>query len=183
MGDELKPGPFPTALVLAFVVVLVARSVAVALGETLATRAGATVTSELRRSLLSSLIRRGPGGLVGERSGAVTLTATRGLRSLEPYFGRYLPAIVVALLAPPVALITLAVLDWPSALIALGLALLIPFTMVRLGRRAAAESDRQWRRLSSMSGRYLELLAASRRSAPSDGSIAGTPRSSRRTRR
>jgi len=153
-----RPGPFPASLVLAFLAVLVARSVAVALGETLATRAGATVTSELRRSLLSSLIRRGPAGLVGERSGAVTLSATRGLRSLEPYFGRYLPAIVVAVLAPPAALITLAVLDWPSALVALGLALLIPFAMVRLGRRAAAESDRQWRRLSSMSGRYLELL-------------------------
>jgi ABC-type transport system involved in cytochrome bd biosynthesis fused ATPase/permease subunit len=153
-----RPGPFPASLVLGFLAVLVARSVAVALGETLATRAGATVTSELRRSLLSSLIRRGPAGLVGERSGAVTLSATRGLRSLEPYFGRYLPAMVVAVLAPPAALLTLAILDWPSALIALGLALLIPFAMVRLGRRAAAESDRQWRRLSSMSGRYLELL-------------------------
>ena len=153
-----RPGPFPTGLVLGFLAALVARSAAVALGEALATRAGATVTSELRRSLLSSLVRRGPVGLVGERSGALTLTATRGLRSLEPYFGRYLPAIVVAVLAPPVALLTLAVLDWPSALVALGLAMLVPFAMVRLGRRAAAESDRQWRRLASMSGRYLELL-------------------------
>jgi ATP-binding cassette subfamily C protein CydD len=96
--------------------------------------------------------------LVSERTGALTVAATRGLRSLEPYFGRYLPAAVVSALAPPVALVTLAILDWPSALIALALVAVVPFAMIRLGRRAAAESERQWRRLSSMSGRYLELL-------------------------
>jgi ABC-type transport system involved in cytochrome bd biosynthesis fused ATPase/permease subunit len=116
------------------------------------------VTSELRRLLLESLVARGPVGLVEERSGSLTLAATRGLRSLEPYFSRYLPAAVVAALAPPLALLTLAVLDWPSALLALALVTVVPFAMIRLGRRAAREGERQWRRLSSMSGRYLELL-------------------------
>jgi len=128
------------------------------MGEAVASSSGAAVTAELRRLLLESLVRRGPVELVGERTGSLTLGATRGLRALEPYFGRYLPAAVVAAIAPLAALAVLAILDWPSALVALGLAALVPVAMIRLGRRAAAESDRQWRRLSSMSARFLELL-------------------------
>jgi len=152
------PGPFPTATVVGLLAALTARSVAGGLGESVASRAGVAVTSELRRTLLDAVVARGPIGAAHERTGALTLSATRGLRSLEPYFSRYLPAAVVAALAPPLALVVLAVLDWPSVAIALLLVAVVPFAMIRLGRHAASESERQWRRLSSMSGRFLELL-------------------------
>jgi ATP-binding cassette subfamily C protein CydD len=153
-----KSGPFPVAVVLGFTFALLARVLAGAAGEAIASSSGAAVTSELRRLLLEALVARGPVELVAERSGSLTLAATRGLRALEPYFSRYLPAAVVAALAPPLALLTLAIVDWPSALVALALVAIVPFAMIRLGRRAARESERQWRRLSSMSGRFLELL-------------------------
>jgi ATP-binding cassette subfamily C protein CydD len=152
------PGPFPSTVVVGLLAALLARALIGGLGEALASRSGVQVTTELRAMLLESIAERGPTGLVDERVGSLTLSATRGLRALEPYFGRYLPAAVVAALAPPVALVTLALLDWPSALLAMALVVTVPFAMVRLGRRAARESERQWRRLSSMSGRYLELL-------------------------
>ena len=150
--------PFPASACVAFVLALVARVIFGGIGEAVAASSSTSVTFELRRRLLAHVVATGPQGLVDQRNGSLVLGATRGLRSLEPYFSRYLPAAVVAAFAPFVALGVLALLDWPSALLALALAALVPFAMIRLGRRAATESDRQWRRLSSMSARFLELL-------------------------
>ena len=152
------PGPFPSAVVVGLLAAIVARALVGGFGEALAGRAGASVSAALRRSILAASVAGGPVWLARQRTGSVALVATRGLRALEPYFSRYLPAAVVAAVAPPAALIVLAIVDWPSALLALALVVLVPIAMIRLGRRAAAESERQWRRLSSLSGRVLELL-------------------------
>lgn len=152
------PGSFPMSVLLGLLAALVARGIAGGIGESVAARAGAQVTTRLRASLFAAVIDAGPAWMAQRRTGALVVATTRGLRSLEPYFSRYLPAAVVAALAPPVALVALAITDWPSALLALVLVAIIPFAMIRLGRRAARESDRQWRRLSSLSTRALELL-------------------------
>ena len=149
---------FPTTTIWLLLVAVSARIIAGTLGETVASRAGAAVTATLRGDVLTKVIQAGPAWIAQRRTGALVLATTRGLRSLEPYFSRYLPAAVVAALAPPVALIALAAIDWPSALLALALISLIPFVMIKLGRSAQRESERQWRRLSSLSTRVLELL-------------------------
>lgn len=151
-------GPFPTAVLLGLLGALAARGVAGGIGESIAARAGAEVTTRLCATLFGAVIEAGPAWMAQRRTGALVIATTRGLRALEPYFSRYLPAAVVAALAPPVALLALAITDWPSALLALVLVSTIPFAMISLGRRAARESDRQWRRLSSLSTRALELL-------------------------
>ena len=153
-GNQGSPAPTVWLLILA----IGARIIAGALGEAVASRAGASVTSTLRAQVYDKVIEAGPAWMAQRRTGALVLATTRGLRSLEPYFGRYLPAAVVAALAPPVALIALAIIDWPSALLALVLIALIPVVMIKLGRGAQRESERQWRRLSSLSTRVLELL-------------------------
>ena len=155
MGSH--PG-VPTAAICTFAGALVVRSVAAGLAESTGGRAGVAVTTELRRRLLSAIEAEGPAGVAHRRTGAVVLTLTRGLRALEPYFSRYLPAAVVAAAAPPIILIVLAVEDWPSALIALGLVAVVPFAMASLGKRAQRSADREWRRLQSLSTRTLELL-------------------------
>jgi len=155
---SVAPGPFPTAIVVWLAVAFGLRSIVAGTAEIVAARTGRLVTNELRRRLFGALDEAGPSWLATKKTGALALSATRGLRSLEPYFSRYLPALVVGVLAPPIALIVLGIIDWPSALIALGLVCVVPFFMVSLGRRAARESERQWRRLASLSGRVLELL-------------------------
>jgi ATP-binding cassette, subfamily C, bacterial CydCD len=155
---SIAPGPFPTANVVWLAVAFCLRSIVAGTAEIVAARTGRGVTSELRRRLFGTLDEAGPGWLATKKIGALALSATRGLRALEPYFSRYLPALVVGVLAPPLVLIVLGIIDWPSALIALGLVCVVPFFMVSLGRRAARESEHQWRRLASMSGRVLELL-------------------------
>ena len=148
----------PVATLSWLIAAMVARALLGGFSEALSARSGRQVTGVLRASLFSALSRDPDVAGNDEKTGSLTLSATRGLRSLEPYFSRYLPAMVVAVITPPLAIVFLAVTDWPSALVALVLLAVVPFAMVRFGRKAARESDRQWRRLASLSGRVLEIL-------------------------
>lgn len=127
-------------------------------GEVAAQRTTATVTSELRRNLLRHTLDLGPTWLASERTGELSVTATRGIRALDAYFGRYLPQALLAAAAPLVILVWVAGTDWPSLLILLALLATIPWSMAYFGKKAAAETHRQWRRLASLAGRYLELI-------------------------
>lgn len=128
------------------------------LGEAAAQRTSATVTSTLRRQLLRHALDLGPGWLAGERAGELSLTATRGIAALDSYFGRYLPVAVVAAVAPVGILAWVAYTDWVSALILVALVALVPVAMILFGREATKRTRRQWRRLSSLSARFLELI-------------------------
>lgn len=127
-------------------------------GEAAAHRTAATVTSTLRRQLLHHTLALGPGWLSGERSGEISLSATRGIAALTVFFGRYLPQAVLAGIAPVAILAWVGYEDWPSMLILAALVGLVPVAMVYFGRESAARTRRQWRRLSSLSSRFLELV-------------------------
>ncbi len=137
----------------------VARGLCTWIGEAAAQRTGAAVTSTLRRQLLRHALALGPTWLGGERAGELSLVATRGTSALDTYFGRFLPQAVLAALAPVGILIWVAWEDWPSFLILLGIVALVPVAMAHFGRESAARTRQQWRRLSSLSARFLELLA------------------------
>lgn len=136
----------------------VARGLCAWAGEAAAQRTGATVTSQLRRQLLRHAVGLGPAWLAGERAGELALVATRGTAALDTYFGRYLPQAVLAALAPAGILAWVGWEDWASLLILLGVLALVPVAMVAFGRRSADRTRRQWRRLSSLSARFLELV-------------------------
>ncbi len=128
------------------------------LGEAAAQRTSATVTSVLRRQMLHHALDLGPGWLAGERAGELSLAATRGTAALDTYFGRYLPQAILAALAPAGLLVWVAWEDWVSALILVGLVALVPVAMVFFGRESARRTREQWRRLSSLSARFLDLV-------------------------
>jgi len=126
--------------------------------EAAAARTSATVTSVLRRSLVRHTLDLGPTWLAGERAGELSITATRGTAALDTYFGRYLPQAILAGLAPLGILAWVAWTDWISFLVLLGLVALVPVAMVWFGRESSRQTQRQWRRLSSLSARFLELV-------------------------
>ncbi len=127
-------------------------------GEAAAQRTGTSVASALRRQLLRHALDLGPVWLGGERAGELSLAATRGTTALTAYFGRYLPQAVLAAIAPVGILAWVASQDWPSFLILFALAALVPVAMVYFGRESAARTRRQWRRLASLSARFLDML-------------------------
>jgi thiol reductant ABC exporter CydD subunit len=135
-----------------------ARAVVTAAGDVAAQRTSGRVAVELRRHLLRHTLDLGPAWLAGERAGELSLTATRGIGALDAYFGRYLPQAVLAAIAPVAILAWVGATDWPSLLVLLALVACVPVAMVGFGRRARAASERQWRRLSSLSAHLLELV-------------------------
>lgn len=147
-----------TAQLVGLAVLFALRAILTALGDVAAQRTSGRVAAELRRRLLQHTLALGPAWLAGERAGELSLTATRGIGALDAYFGRYLPQAVLAGVAPLAILAWVAATDWVSLLVLLALLACVPVAMVGFGRRARIASERQWRRLSSLSAHLLELV-------------------------
>ncbi len=137
---------------------IVARAVLHGAGDLSAHGAADRVVSRLRSDLLRHVLALGPGWLAGERTGELSLTATRGLRSLHTYYARYLPQAAAAAVVPVILLVWVATQDWLSFLVVVSLVVAVPVTMIYFGRESTRRSERQWRRLGSLAGRFLQLV-------------------------
>ncbi len=142
----------------AVVLATAARAVLTLVGELSAHRTAEAVVSTLQGQLLRRALTLGPGWLAGERPGELSLTATRGLRSLHTYFARYLPQAAMAAVVPLLLLVWVATQDWLSLVVVVALVLAVPLTMTYFGREANRRTERQWRRLGSLAGRFLQLI-------------------------
>ena len=143
---------------IAVAVAVVARSALAFVGERFSERTAESVVASLRGQLLRQTFSLGPSWLATERTGELSLTATRGLRALHVYFARYLPQAAMAAVVPIVLLVWVATQDWLSLVVVVALVLAVPLTMVYFGREANRRTARQWRRLGSLAGRFLQLI-------------------------
>ena len=133
----------------------IARGLLAATTEYVAARAGARVSTALRRRLLAAWIQR-PGG---ESDFAHRLTlATAGCSSIEPYVARFLPALIAAAIVPATAILTLLLVDWPSALVVAATLPLLPLFAALIGRTTAQETQHRWRTLADLSGHFLDVV-------------------------
>ncbi|MGH9008154.1 MAG: thiol reductant ABC exporter subunit CydD [Acidimicrobiales bacterium] len=139
-------------------VAMIARGMAGWATEWAARRTADAVTGATRRRLLGHVLALGPAWLGGERAGELALSATSGTDVLGAYFGRYVPQLTLAVLAPAAVLVWVGITDWVSVLLLAALVAMVPPAMVIFGRRSAAATGRQWRQLSSLSAHLLELI-------------------------
>ncbi len=139
-------------------VALMARALLHAAADFSALRAADRVVGRLRRDLLRHTLDLGPAWLAGKRKGELSLTATRGMRSLHAYYFRYLPQAAAAAVIPFLLLVWVATQDWLSLAVVIALVVAVPITMIYFGREATRRAERQWRRLSSLAGRFLQLV-------------------------
>jgi thiol reductant ABC exporter CydD subunit len=140
------------------VLAVIARAILALLGEVSAQRTAESVARTLRSKMLRQTLALGPSWLAGERPGELSLTATRGLRSLHTYFARYVPQAAMAAIVPVVLLIWVATQNWLAFLVVIALVIAVPITMIHFGREATRRTERQWRRLGSLAGRFLQLI-------------------------
>lgn len=115
------------------------------------------VKSELRDDLLASLERR-HGGIRGMTTARAATLLGPGLDALDEYFGRYLPQLVLTVVATPVLVVSVWIADWLSGLILVIVLPLIPIFMALIGMATGAVQQRQWRRLESLSKSFLEVV-------------------------
>lgn len=137
---------------------VVVRAALAFFGELFAERTADSVVTTLRGQLLRQVFSLGPPWLAAEHPGELSLTATRGLRSLHSYFARYLPQAALAAVVPVVLLAWIASRDWLSLAVVVALVIAVPLTMIHFGREATRRTERQWRRLGSLAGRFLQLV-------------------------
>ncbi len=154
-------GSAATALrgtLLALLIVVVARAAATHAGEVTALRGAAAIKERLRSKLARHVLNLGPAWLGRQRPGEIATLGTSGLESLDPYFARYLPQVVLAAAVPVAVLTTVTAADWVSGLIIAVTLPLVPMFAALVGLRTRAQAARSWQLLARLSGHFLDVV-------------------------
>lgn len=120
--------------------------------------AAAGVMRAMRAQLLDRVEKIGPVGLAETPAGETVAALAEGVRAVEPFYSRYIPASMLAVILPVAILVAVFPFDWISGLIFLATAPLIPVFMILIGKGAEALNQKQWRRLTRMSGHLLDAV-------------------------
>ena len=123
---------------------IVARSLLQYLQEVISHHTASMVKVQLRKNLNEHSLALGPGYFDQTRTGDVMLSLADGVERLESFFGKYLPQLIVAALAPILIFIFMAIIDLKIGFIFLGFAL---FTL------GAPNLFHRWNKSSSMARR------------------------------
>ncbi len=142
----------------ALVVVLVGRAVAGWVVDACTTRASARVTGRLRRQVLEAALSLGVFGLSRRHSGELATLSTRGVAAVDPYLTRYLPALFLAGVLPPVTVLAIGTQDLLSAVIVLATLPLLPVFAILVGLATRDRADRQWQALSALAGHFVDVM-------------------------
>lgn len=152
------PGAELMRVLAALAAVVAARAGLLWLREAISARAAARVRSELRGGLTAAIGHLGPGWLAARNSAQLAVTAGRGLDALDAYFGRYLPQLVLTVVATPVLI---AVIWWNDGISGLTVLLtmpLIPVFMVLIGLATRAVQRAQWQTLRQLAARFADTV-------------------------
>ncbi|MFI1996483.1 thiol reductant ABC exporter subunit CydC [Actinoplanes sp. NPDC020271] len=123
-----------------------------------ARRTAARVTDELRRSLLTAVVRRGPAWVASYGAGRLTTVLGTGLDALRPWFSGYLPSLVLGVLLPPAVIAVMLLADPASAVIALLTLPLIPLLGALIGWATQARARQRWAADARLAGHFLDVV-------------------------
>ncbi|BBY83841.1 thiol reductant ABC exporter subunit CydD [Mycolicibacterium pulveris] len=128
-------------------------------GQGRLSQSGATaVIADLANQVLRTVTDLPPRRLAAERDVAAAVI-TRGLDGLRPFLTAYLPAVFLAGILTPAAVLTIAVYDWPSAVVVLIALPLIPIFMVLIGLLTRDRSAAALAAMTTLQSRLLDLVA------------------------
>lgn len=134
----------------------IVRALLSAASELLGTWAGMRVSTILRERLVAAWLERRADSR--PESGRAQALANQGMTSIEPYVAHFLPALVSAAFLPVLAIATLAVVDWRSALIVAFTVPLLPVFAALIGHTTQRSTQRRWRSLAALSGHFLDVM-------------------------
>ncbi len=146
----------PTLVALAGVVVL--RSVLIWLLEVSANRGAALVKSQLRARVMAKLAERGPDWVASQQSAGLATVVTTGLDALDNYFARYLPQLLLTVIATPLLIAVMLWHDLASGLTVIVVIPLIPLFMILIGRATQSVQQRQWQALQRLGTGFLDVV-------------------------
>jgi len=126
--------------------------------EQLAFKAGSAIKKSIREKLLQKLPRLGPVALANEESGSVSTTIIDGVESLDAYFVKFLPTVIIMSMVPLIIWIIVIPSDWLSAAVLIVTAPLTPLFMMLVGKHAERLNQQQWDKLARMGGHFLSAI-------------------------
>ncbi|MET8775919.1 ATP-binding cassette domain-containing protein [Nocardia sp. NPDC004654] len=121
-------------------------------------RAGAGVVAELEAAVLAAGARLSPRELESRRTELAVVVGT-GLSGLRGYLSGYLPALLLAVLVPPIVLAVIAMHDPVSGGIAVVTLPLIPIFMVLIGWLTQGRAAATLEATTRLSDQLLDLFA------------------------
>jgi len=144
--------------VAALAAVVIVRAALVWLLEVAANRGAAAVKSQLRTAVLNRLAERGPDWLAGQQSARVATVVTSGLDALDNYFARYLPQLLLTVIATPILVLVMLWQDPPSGITVIIVLPLIPVFMILIGQATQVVQRQQWDALQRLSAGFLDVV-------------------------
>ncbi|WP_144874624.1 thiol reductant ABC exporter subunit CydD [Microbacterium sp. 1.5R] len=147
-----------TASLLCLLGLALLRGALIAASDAAGTRAAAKTGMQLRAALLAAIGRLGPGWLAQRNRTELAVTAGHGLEALDAYFARYIPQLVLTVVATPVILAVMWWQDWPSGLTAAITLPLIPLFLILIGIATRTVQRRQWQTLQRLAARFADTV-------------------------
>ena len=134
------------------------RGLLIAASDAAGTRAAAKTGMQLRTALVAAVGRLGPGWLAQRNQTALAVTAGHGLEALDAYFARYIPQLVLTVIATPVLVAVMWWQDWPSGLTAVITLPLIPLFLILIGIATRTVQKKQWQTLQHLAARFADTV-------------------------
>ncbi|WP_194420556.1 thiol reductant ABC exporter subunit CydD [Microbacterium abyssi] len=120
--------------------------------------AAARTGTQLRGALIRAIGRLGPGWLASRNQASLAVTAGHGLEALDQYFAKYLPQLVLTVIATPVIVVVMWWQDWPSGLTTVITLPLIPIFMILIGIATRTVQRKQWQTLQHLAARFADTV-------------------------
>ena len=124
----------------------------------LSQRGASATIADLGGQVLRSVTAAEPRSLAQRRDDAA-FVVLRGLDGLRPYFTAYLPALFLAAILTPAAVLVIAWYDLQAAIVVLIALPLIPLFMVLIGLATADRSAAALEAMTTLQARLLDLIA------------------------
>ncbi|WP_431785146.1 thiol reductant ABC exporter subunit CydD [Microbacterium maritypicum] len=134
------------------------RGLLIAASDAAGTRAAAKTGMQLRSALVAAVGNLGPGWLAQRNQTELAVTAGHGLDALDAYFARYIPQLVLTVIATPVLVAVMWWQDWPSGLTAVITLPLIPIFLILIGMATRTVQTRQWQTLQRLAARFADAV-------------------------
>ncbi|WP_217181015.1 thiol reductant ABC exporter subunit CydD [Streptomyces sp. AC495_CC817] len=134
------------------------RGLLIAASDAAGTRAATATGAQLRAALVAAVGRLGPGWLAQRNQAVLAVTAGHGLDALDAYFARYIPQLVLTVIATPVLIAVMWWQDWPSGLTAVITLPLIPLFLILIGMATRTVQRRQWQTLQRLAVRFADTV-------------------------
>ncbi|HET7828067.1 MAG TPA: thiol reductant ABC exporter subunit CydD [Candidatus Limnocylindrales bacterium] len=138
--------------------VVVVRSVSLGAAEATAGRAGIRLAADLRAELSAHLLALGPARAAPDTTGALATTLVGGLEAIEAWARSYRPASWLAVAAPLLVLVVVAVVDPLSALVLLVTGPVLVLLLGLIGSRVAPATAAREREQRWMQGYFADML-------------------------